>query len=446
MDYKISDNDFNEGIDLLKKLVSFPTVLDEYKENSDAPFGKSNKECLNYLLNKALSDGFKVKNIDNYCGYIEFGEGEELIGILAHLDVVPVKVSEWDSNPFELSIRDGKMYARGSIDDKGPLACSYQAMKNLKDSGFKPNKRVRLICGCDEESGSRCMERYLEKEEMPTMGFSPDASFPLIYGEKGMSVIDIVGECDDVISQMICGDRYNIVPSICKAKLNCDLSKEFFDFLNEFKYKGEIKDGYYITYGKASHAMCPQEGINAAYIMFEFLNKYTNSKLASFVNEYFLNDTWGKKLGIDFYDADMKELTSNFAIAMVEGNNFKLGINLRVPVDSLFTVIDEKLKNACNKYGYKFNASHSKRHFVSLDNPLIKTLMASYQRVTGDYENKPITIGGGTYAREFKNSVAFGPVFVGREDVCHIANEYMYASDFRKAMEVYLDAIYELSK
>ena len=124
MDYKISDNDFNEGIDLLKKLVSFPTVLDEYKENSDAPFGKSNKECLNYLLNKALSDGFKVKNIDNYCGYIEFGEGEELIGILAHLDVVPVKVSEWDSNPFELSIRDGKMYARGSIDDKCPLACS----------------------------------------------------------------------------------------------------------------------------------------------------------------------------------------------------------------------------------------------------------------------------------------------------------------------------------
>lgn len=446
MDYKITDKDFNEGVELLKKLVSYPTVLDEYKENSDAPFGINNKECLNFLLNKAKSDGFRVKNIDNYCGYIEFGEGSEMIGILAHLDVVPVKKEEWDSNPFELSIRDGKMYGRGSLDDKGPLISSYQAMKNLKDSGYKPNKRIRLICGCDEESGSRCIERYLEKEEMPTMGFSPDASFPLIYGEKGIGVIDITGLCDDVILEMVCGDRYNIVPSICKVKLNVNLDSEFTNFLNSSNYHGEIKDGYYITYGKAAHAMCPQEGVNASYIMFDFLARYTDSKLAKFVGEYFLYDTLGDKLGINYYDEDMKELTSNFAISIVNDNKFKLGINLRVPVDSLYSVINDKLKEACDKYGYSFNHSYSKRHFVSLDNPLIKTLMSSYQRVTGDYENKPITIGGGTYAREFKNSVAFGPVFVGREDVCHIANEYMYEEDFKKSMEVYLDAIYELSK
>ena len=205
---KLANDYKEEALDLLKRLISCASVLDEYKPNSDAPFGKENKKALELLLKQAQNDGFITKNVDNYAGHIEFGSGDEKVGILAHLDVVPVKKEEWETDPFELVIKGDKMFARGSLDDKGPLVASYIAMKILKDLGFKPNKRVRLIAGCDEESGSRCLERYFEKEPKPEYGFSPDADFPLIYGEKAMMSYDILGDVsDDIIEEFICGDR-----------------------------------------------------------------------------------------------------------------------------------------------------------------------------------------------------------------------------------------------
>lgn len=444
---KIIDSNLDDAIKMLKELVSFPSVLDEYKENSVAPFGNANKDALEYLLNRAKKDGFVTKNVDNYAGHIEFGTGNDILGILAHLDVVPVNKEEWTSDPFKLDIRDGKMFGRGSVDDKGPLVASYYAMKILKDLGFKPNIRVRLIAGCDEESGSRCMHHYLSKEEKPTLGFSPDADFPGIYGEKGMISYDIVGIADDIISEFVCGDRYNVVPSLAKMKLKIDLKKEYMEFLSKTGYDGEIDEDTYIMRGVASHAMCPENGINACYRMFEFLNKYTNSKLASFMDEYFINDTKGEKIGYYIYDPDMKGLTSNLAVFMLENNNFRIGVNCRVPIDSQLDVVSSKATLAANKYGYKVNVlSTSKRHYVDPNSSLVKTLLKSYQETTGDYESKPITIGGGTYARELKNAIAFGALLPGREDVCHIKDEYMYIEDFKIAMKIYIKSIYELSK
>lgn len=438
----------DEAIKLLEDLISFESVLDEYNPNSDAPFGVENKKALEYLLNTANNDGFITKNVDNYAGHIEYGSGEEILGILAHLDVVPVNKEEWDSYPFKLDIRDGKMFARGTIDDKGPLVCAYIAMKILKDTGFKPNKRIRLIAGCDEESGSRCLEHYLSKEDKPALGFSPDACYPLIYGEKGMLSYDITGDLvDDVIVEFVCGTRYNIVPSEAKCKLNINLDNEYNEFLNKYNYNGKIENGYYIAYGVAAHAMCPENGVNAAYILFKFLNEYSESKLAKFIDKYYLDDVYGKKLGYYIYDEDMKHLTSNLAIVEINNNIFKLGVNCRVPLDSQLTVIEKCLKAVCDENGFKYRIfNKSNRHYVSPNSELVQALMKSYQAVTNDYENKPITIGGGTYAREIGNAVAFGPLFVGREDVCHIANEYMYIEDFIKSIEIYINAIYELCK
>ena len=436
-----------EAFSLLDSLISCKSVLDEYMPNSDAPFGIQAKKALEILLNKAKEDGFITKNVDNYAGHIEFGSGNEILGVLAHLDVVPVNESEWDSNPFKLTFKNDKMYGRGTLDDKGPLVSAYIAMKILKDNGFIPNKRVRLIAGCDEESGSRCLKHYLEYEEKPHLGFSPDASFPVIFGEKGMLSFDIVGNLDGVISEFICGDRYNVVPSCAKCKLKVNLENEFYSYLNENNYQGEYKDGYYIIYGVAAHAMCPENGVNAAYLLFDFINRNTNSKLAKFVSEYFLYDTRGVKLGIDVYDEEMKDLTCNFAVCKTEGNSFKIGVNCRVPLDSHLQLIEDKVTIIANKYGYNYKElSKSKRHYVNPNGKLVKTLMNVYSEVTNDYENKPFTIGGGTYAREIGNSVAFGPTLVGREDVCHIANEYMYLEDFFTAIEIYAKAIYELTK
>lgn len=438
----------DEAVELLRNLVSYASVLDEYKPNSDAPFGLENKKVLNFLLNKALADGFKVKNVDNYAGHIEFGSGTETLGILAHLDVVPVNKSEWVSDPFILDIRDDKFFGRGSIDDKGPLVASYIAMKILLDMGFKPKRQIRLIVGCDEESGSRCLEHYFKYEKKPELGFSPDADFPLIYGEKAMMSYDIIGNvADDIIDEFICGERYNIVPSVAKCKLKIDLKDKFINYLKQNNYEGKIEDDYLIIYGKASHAAWPQNGINAAYLMFDFLKQSSTSKLAKFVDEYFIGDVYGKKMGYDLVDPEMKELTSNFAIVEIKDDKLKIGVNCRIPVDSQIEVVEKCVKAATLKYGYLYKViNKSNRHYVSPKSELVKTLMKSYQNVTGDVTSKPLTIGGGTYARELGNAVAFGALLPGREDVCHIANEYMYIDDFYKAIEIYLDAIYELCK
>ncbi len=435
------------GIKILKDLISFESVLDKFNPNSDAPFGIENKKALEYFLELGSKNGFKTKNVDNYAGHLEFGDGDEILGILGHLDVVPVDKNDWISDPFELSIRDDKMYARGAIDDKGPVVAAYIALKMLLDSGYKPNKRIRLIVGCDEESGSRCLERYLEKEKRPDLGFSPDAGFPLIYGEKGMMSYDILADIsDDVILDFSCGTRYNIVPAYAKMRLKINLDNEYLEYLANNNHKGEIKDGYLVSYGEAAHAMCPENGINAAFILFDFLSKYTDSKIGKFVSEYLLFDTIGEKLGYDCYDEEMKFLTSNLAIVNVSNNVLKIGVNCRLPLDSCSKVIEECLNNACSKYEYSYKIlSTSKRHYVAKDSYLVKSLMSAYKEVTGD-DSLPFTIGGGTYAREIGNAVAFGPMFEGREDVCHIANEYMYIEDFDKSVEIYLNAIEKLTK
>ena len=132
-----------EALKLLEDVISYPTILDEYKEDSYEPFGKANRECLEFVLNKAEKDGFKTFNAKNYAGHIEYGDGDETLGILVHLDVVPVNKDEWISDPFTLTLRDGKLFARGVEDDKGAFVANYIALKILKDEGFKPKRKQK---------------------------------------------------------------------------------------------------------------------------------------------------------------------------------------------------------------------------------------------------------------------------------------------------------------
>ena len=413
----------------LKDIISYPSVLDEYRPNTNMPFGKANKEVLEYVLKYAKEDGFEIFNADNYAGHIEYGSGE-LLGVLCHLDVVPVNNSEWKTNPFSLTLKGDKFYARGVVDDKGPFAASYIALKMLyDDEAFYPSKKIRLIFGCDEESGSRCLEYYFKHIEKPKLGFSPDAEFPLINGEKGMISYDLLVN-DNVIETFISGERYNMVPSFAEATLKIDLEKEFNEYLSKNNYEGECKNGVYSIKGLAAHAMCPEKGINAAYLLFDFLYKYSDSILAKYVNKYFLFDTKGKKIGYDSYDPDMKELTSNFAVVDIKDGKGRIGINCRVPKNEDFELIEDKVSDSVKEFNYDYKIlSTSKRHYVDPNSRLIKTLMKVYKKATGS-DAKPFTIGGGTYAREIEGAVAYGPLFEGREDVCHIANEYMYADDF----------------
>ena len=442
------DKYFDSFKESLKELVKIPSVLDEYRPNTDIPFGEANKEALEYMLALGKKDGFKTHNQDNYAGHIEFGEGEESLGLLAHLDVVPVTGQAWDNDPFTVVEKDGKLIGRGVNDDKGPLLASYYAIKMLKDLGFKPKMSIKLIMGCDEETGSRCLEHYFKYNPLPEIGFSPDACFPCINGEKAHQCVDIIGKNDsNILVSLKSGERYNIVPESAYMELTCDYSKEYLEFLKENNYKGEVKDGKYYAYGVAAHAMCPEKGLNASFILFEFLNKYTDVAIAKYMTKYLTFDPFGAKLSLDKTYPEMGKLTLNVGVVSIDKDSIKIGCDLRIPADEMEEDIKKSFEASTKEFSLDCQmSSFTKVHYVSSDSKLVKTLVSSYQEFSGDYKNQAYCIGGGTYAKLMKGAVAFGPQFVGGADVDHQANEYIYESDYKLVLAIYAKAIYDLTK
>ena len=447
MDFNLlAKNYINDAILDLKELVKIPSVLDEFKPETNEPFGHYNRLALEKFLEIGNKLGFKTYNDNNYAGSLTYGECKESLGILGHLDVVPA-VGTWTFGPFNPVIADGKMFGRGTLDDKGGVIASIYALKLLKDQGFVPNKKVEIIAGCDEETGSRCLAHYLANNPSPTIAFSPDASFPVIYGEKGIMTFDILGRVDnDEIISFAGGLRYNIVIDYATLEVKNPKNEYIEKFNQENNLNCKLKDGIYHFYGKASHAMIPHEGINAAYIMFRFMDQYYKSNVSSLACRYF--DDFGDKMGIRLHDDEMGDLTINLGIANYQNGSLKLGFNLRVPRDNHKDVIEKGFKDAIRKYqGLEMGEIHyANSHFVAKDSFLVSSLVKSYQEITNDYENQPFTIGGGTYAKAIKEAVAFGPCFPWRKDICHEPDEHIYIEDLEKWIAIYANAIYLLTK
>ena len=432
----------NQMIEKLSELVSIKSTLINQPEVSDAPFGEECVKALLYMLDLGEKLGFKVKNVDNVCGHIEYGEGEEIVAVLCHVDVVPAD-GVWASDPYVARVEGDRLYARGSIDDKGPAITALYSLYMLKEMGYVPNKRIRLIIGTDEESGSRGLKRYLEVEETPTTGFSPDADFPLIYGEKGMMSIDILSDIEPKELTIESGTRYNIVPSYAKASYP-DYSKEFLNFINEHGYEGKINEDVLETFGVACHAMEPRNGVNAALHMAESLEKV--SPLCKFAS-HCLKDSRLECNNLNFTDYEMGDMTCNFAVLNVSDGHGKIGLNFRYPVRWDKDEFVEKFTNLARSYGLNLVVLHSsKPHYISPEDKLVKTLLNAYQTFTGDYTSKIKTIGGGTYARSLPHAVAFGQVFPNEEDLAHQANEYISISNMVTSCAIYAQALVDLTK
>lgn len=436
-------NNERQMIKDMQELLQIDSTLVETPESKEAPFGEGIRKSLDYILELGKSFGFKVENVSNVAGHIEYGEGEEIIGILCHVDVVPA-VGKWKYPPFSATIEDGKIYARGAVDDKGPAICSLYAMKILKDLNIKLNKRVRLIIGTDEETKWRGIKEYFKTYEMPDLGFSPDADFPVIYGEKGIMSIDLISEMKSEIF-FDAGVRYNVVPDVASAKVKTDLSSEFKDFLNEEKLEGEITDTLTL-YGKSAHAMEPKNGINAAIKLCDFLSKYSDDNIITFINEN-LKDSRFQDMGLQFSDPEMKDLTVNVAVVKINEDKGKIGLNLRYPINWNKEKFLEEFARKSSNYKLQMEViSDQVPHYVDKEDFLVKTLHNAYLKYTNDTKTPLLTIGGGTYARALKKGVAFGIVFPNREDVVHQVNEYLIIEDAILATAILSQAIHDLGK
>lgn len=424
----------NEIIKHTKELVAIPSVCveNEVVDGVTYPFGINNKKALEYVLNLGKELGFATKNIDNVCGHVEYGEGEELFLVLCHVDVVPA-IGSWDRPPFECYEKDGKLYGRGTGDDKGPAIASLYALKAIKDLGLSLKKRVRLVFGTDEETGSRGLARYLEVEEKTKYVISPDADFPIIYGEKGILTILFEGKNDtDILADG--GIRFNVVAP-------------FVDFesktLNNLPFE-KVGNKYHVP-GISAHAMEPNNGKNAIKEFALEINKHIDSKFIRFICDNLIN-TRLKDCKLDITDKEMGDLTMNMGILKMDNDNAKLAINIRYPHNLDYEEFIAKFTKIANSYGISLTVlSNSKPHYVDPNSKFIKTLHESYIKYTNDH-SPLITIGGGTYARDFECGVAFGVLFPGEVEMAHETNEYISIESLMKAGTIICDAIYSIAK
>ncbi len=437
------------SLDTLIKLLQIDSVLDESTISFGAPFGKGIKEALETFLEIAKQDGFKTFNDEGYAGIIEYGEGEE-VAVLCHLDVVPTG-SNWRFPPFSATIEDGKIYARGAMDDKGPTVAAYYALKMLKDEGIKLNKKIKIILGTDEETGWRGINHYQEKYGLPEIGFAPDADFPLIYGEKGiLNTIVENKELDDDIIYIKGGERFNVVIDYAEAATKNDHIKEFNEYLEKHNLTGEAKlenNKYiYVIKGVSAHAMEPFKGVNAGTNMLNFLSCFSNNgliKLGALLHEdYFLQN-----VNLAYTHPEMKELTCNIGIINFENGKNMLTLDMRYPTGFDLENYEKTLKKLEDKYNVETKIVANKTpHYIEPTDPLVETLYKAYVKYTGDTTNKPHTIGGGTYARAIKKGVAYGMEMPGAETVAHQPNEYLILKDFYTCIAIYAEAMYELGK
>lgn len=439
---KILEKQFDQMVETLQKTVSFNT--EKSKPTDNAPFGKNIADCLQYVLNMCESFGLETYNCDNFAGHADFrGTGNEVLGILGHLDVVPSKAEEWKYPPYGGEIHDGKIFARGTMDDKGPMIACLFAIKALKESGFIPTKTIRLIFGCDEESGMQCVEHYFSKMPYPTVSFSPDGDFPVINIEKGIYQFDVIcGKLPQGVT-LFAGERANVVPSVCTATLHDNADVSAFANLS-VSQTGEITT--IVGTGKAAHGSTPNEGINATHNVIALLHEMypQNATLAFLANK--VCDTTGKNWGINICDKDSGNLTCNLGVLRTaDDGTLTATVDIRFPA-SFNCEYMYKLLKSCTPADFEVVPQHiSDPLYVPSDSHLVTTLMDVYN-TTCKCNLKPLAIGGGTYSRCLPNCVAFGPLFPNEEQTIHMPNECIDLANLKLMSELYLEAIYRLAK
>lgn len=424
---------FDDIVKEIQKIVKFDSV--QKPAEPDAPFGKSAAECLDYFLALARNMGFETNNYDHYAGEVIFGEGEEF-AVLAHLDVVPAG-NGWKYPPFGGVIEDGKLYGRGTMDDKGPAVVCLYALYALKEEGFRPNRKIKLIVGCNEETGWACMEHYKQVAHMPEEGFTPDADFPVIYAEKGIAHLRFAFPLRHAPFLSLSGG--SAANMVCDRAESTPLNGA--DGLKD--YRNPVKDvtltlqnGLLTAQGVSAHGSTPEAGANALQGLFAYYAR-TSEECAEIYSLLFED-----RLGLKNMCDETGKLTFSPDIAEYRDGVLYVTTDFRYPATHSL----KEVTHAWDQAGISYEVLHAQAPLYNApDGALIQTLLRVYNQVSGRQE-KPIAIGGGTYARVLKCGCGFGPQSMNEEVTIHQPNEYITLHKIRELSQIYYLALKEIAK
>ena len=415
-------------IETLQRWIRVPSVRAE-RSADNAPFGENVRRALDTAMADLKRLGMEPRDVDGYCCDTEIGQGDEVIAVLSHLDVVP-EGEGWAHDPYGAEIIDGRMIGRGTSDDKGPGVAALFAMKAIMNAGLPLRRKIGL----------------------PERGFSPDANFPLINTEKGGLTMKLhAAVSDERLIEIASGTRVNVVPNQAVAVIAGDwreAAAEAFDVEDEdCALESELVGGdtRLTVTGVSAHASVPEKGKNAAKMLVHVLSKLgIGGAPIALLDEAAGRESAGEDLGIAGSDKVSGALTINLGLLFAKAGKIDVTFDCRYPVFFNPETIGETVQRRLAPAGYALDPIHpSTPHHVPESSELVAKLMDVYNTISGE-NAKPFAIGGGTYARHLKEGVAYGMLFPGELELEHQANESIDVANFVKAARIYAYAIVAL--
>ncbi len=439
-----------EMVATLQKWVRIPSVMGEAAEG--APYGKDVRRMLDAAIGDLDAMGFETGICDGHAGYADLGTGDarDALAVLAHLDVVP-EGTGWDGDPYSGDVKDGKIYGRGTSDDKGPAVAAVYAMKAVKEAGIPLRRKVRLILGCNEEvGGGEDLEYFASHAVMPRCGFSPDATYPVINIEKGGLHLCLSGSTENEglnVIRIHAGTRANVIPGEAEALVEkkAGIAEKITVAALPFPVTvKETDEGTAIsTVGKLGHAAMPDQAKNAIGQLMLALKAAGVKGAIETVADVIGTSSDGKGLGIAVRDELSGALTASMDIFNVENGRFDAVIDVRFPLCAGQDELVYMAKQSLPGISVTVKAARG-GHYVSEKSELVRGLLKAYEDATG-LKGYTVAIGGGTYAHYMEEGVAFGATFPDEPDMAHQANEYMSLETLYRNMRIFANTIIELA-
>lgn len=448
---KYFDAHMDEILASLDEIISIQSVA--APDSEIKPFGEGSARALSWGEDFLKSLGMKTLNVDGYAVHGDFKDGEPVLAVLSHLDTVPAGEG-WSFEPFRLTQSGGNLYGRGTIDDKGPSVAVLYAVKAIRELNIPINRNFRVVFGGFEEGGCEDIEYYQKKFPFPEMVFTPDGSFPVLNCEKGLVHLTFkgtLGQGERRVRSLTAGTVINAVPGKAEFTLENISPEELsgtLGGLDGFKLttqqQGDTLCGELI--GKSSHGSRPENGLNTATALARAFSQLGIKDFERLSKVFVHGDFSGKVLGLGFSDKVSGEMTCVLTQLNIDGQALTAGVDIRFPIDRTSSEIVGIITNALEGSGFEVTSVESMEpHYVDENSELVQTLLKVYEGVSGQ-KGECIAEGGVTYVHNTPGAVAFGAEFPWENNNMHGADEHISLQTFRANLNMYANAIIELTK